>query len=320
MINKTILGEILKQIQRENDIALYCHTNPDGDALGSMLALRLALTRKGKQVATYCDSTVPRKYTCLMGSECISMPDKRVHKLAISIDCSDLDRLGQCMKSYLSAKSQIAIDHHASHKKFADTTLVDAKAAACAEIVFQLIKQLRALDKDVAALLMAGLVTDSGCFAFSNTTRQTHAIACELMDLGIDTHDIIYRVYRSTDINRFRLKTRVLSKAKFDLDDAIAYIVFTKEDFAATDTSVADTEGIVSELIDIDSVQVAYALCEVNERAYKLSIRTKDAIDASEIARQFGGGGHLNAAGCRINGDPLEIIEKLTKLAKDRII
>ena len=313
------LGDILKSIEKANDIALYCHTNPDGDALGSMLALALAIKKKGKSVCAYCDMPVPEKYRSLYHSDMITFPEKGVHELAISVDCSSIDRLGQCMKSYLSAKKQIAIDHHITFERFAELCYVDGDAAACAEIIFELVKRMRALDKDIARLLFGAIVTDSGCFSFSNTTKRTHEIAAELYDYGFDAADAIYDVYKSTSLCRFKLKARVLEKALFFENDSVAVVVFAKEDFEATSTSSEHTEGIINELIDIDSVKVAYALSQVGARNFKLSVRTKSPVNAAEIAGVFGGGGHFNAAGCRVNGYLEDIIEKIVKLATDRI-
>lgn len=318
-MNNDILQEIAKRINRANDIALYCHTKPDGDALGSMLALYVALKNKGKNVAAYCDSTVPDKYKCLYKSEEITFPQKRVHELAIGIDSSSIDRLGQCMKSFLSAKAQIAIDHHKSFERFASLCYVDGDASACAEIVFELLKGMKAIDENVAKLLFCGIVTDSGCFSYSNVTKRTHEIAYELLKYDFDASGTIYDVYRSISLDKFNLKRRALANVKFFENNQIAVMRFMADDFAATNTTCDDTEGIVSELIDVDRVKVAYALSQVGERNFKMSIRTKDPVDACDIAMTFGGGGHKNAAGCRVNGYLEDIEEKLVKLAKDRI-
>ena len=311
--------QIIEAIDRANDIAVYCHTNPDGDALCSLLAMGRGLKNLGKQVSMYCDTVVPEKFHCLHGYENIEFPHKGVHELAISVDCAGIDRLGQCMKSFNAARTQIAIDHHKSFARFGALTLVEPDASACAEIVYKLLKQMNAIDQYVAQLLFSGIVTDSGCFAYSSVTRQTHEIACELLDFGFDSAEAIYDVFRSTELNKFKLKCRALERVKFFENNKIAIITFTKEDFNSTGTDTSHTEGIISELIAIRDVVVAYALAEVGERSYKLSIRTKSSVDASDIAMAMGGGGHAAAAGCRINGYYEDIIEKIIKLAKDRI-
>ncbi len=312
-------SQIIKMINRADDVAVYCHTNPDGDTLSSALALYSALKTQGKKVNIYCDMPVPSKYLCLHNSENITFPSKGVHELAISVDCAGIDRLGQCMKSYLSAKAQIAIDHHKSFARFAEVCLVESEACACAQIIFKLLKQMKAIDKDIAGLIFAGIVTDGGCFAYSSVTQETHNIASELLSYDIDGSDIIYKVFRSTELNKFQLKCRILQKCRFFSNNQIAVIVFADSDFSATDTSASDTEGIISELIAINDVKVAYALAEVGSHNFKLSIRTKYDIDASDIAMTMGGGGHAAAAGCRINGYLEDVIEKIVKLANDRL-
>ncbi len=313
-----IYAQIIKMIGKANDIAVYCHTNPDGDTLGSALALYASLKKSGKNASIYCDCPVPSKYNCLYLSEDISFPSKGVHDLAISVDCASIDRLGQCMKSYLSAKEQIAIDHHKTFARFADTCLVEI-CAACAQIVYKLIKQLKNLDGNIASLLYSGIVTDSGCFAYSSVTQETHKIACELLSYDFDAAKVVYDVYTGTELAKFKLKTRVLSKVRFFEDNRIAVILFTKEDFDETQTDISCTEGIIAELIAINDVKVAYSLAEAGARSYKLSIRTKAPVDASDIAMTMGGGGHNRAAGCRINGFAEDVIEKIVKAAKDRI-
>ena len=312
-------SEVVKRINRAHDVAIYCHTNPDGDALGSMLALGFALENHGKSVSMYCDTPISKRNACFKGSDRISLPDSKQHELGISVDCSDLDRLGGSVKSFLSCKSQIAIDHHSSFKRFTELCIVEKDACACAQIIFNILSKMKFIDDRVAELLFAGIVTDSGNFAYSSVTPETHTIAATLMEYDFDAADTIYKVFRSTSIERFDLKRRVLAKAKFYLDNQVGIIVFNAKDFLETHTSTADTEGIINELIDIDNVKVAYALSEVGDKNFKLSVRTKNPIDASEIAATFGGGGHKNAAGCRVNGYLEDVIEKIVKLAKDRI-
>ena len=312
-------SEIIKRINKANDIALFCHTNPDGDAFGSMLALYFALKKKGKTVTAYCDTQVPNRLASLEGSEHIVLPDSKSHELAISVDTSSIELLGGSLKTFLLAKSQIAIDHHASFKRFTDVSYVEKDACACAQIIYKLIKEMKLLDKTIAKLLFGGIVTDSGCFAFSSVTPETHEFAADLMAYGFNASDVIYKTYRSTTKARFDLKSRVLAKAKFYSNDQIGIIYFGKEDFEKTGTSTFDTEGIVNELIDIDSVKIAYAISEVGDKNFKVSIRSKAPIDASEIAGIYGGGGHKRAAGCRANGYLEDVIDRLVKLASDRI-
>lgn len=319
-MHNNVVSEIAKQINRASDIAIYCHTNPDGDALGSMLALYVLLKNKGKDVYCYCDTPIPERFACLYASENITFPQKRVHQLAISVDCSEIDRLGQCIKSFLSAKSQIAIDHHATFQRFAGLCLVDKDASSCAEVLFELAKELKGIDARVAELLFAGIVTDTCCFSLPNTTKRTHDVACELLGYDFDSAEVIFKVFRSNTIQRFKLKTRALSKAQFYEDNRVGVVVTTLDDVEKCNAQSSDTEGIVNDLMDVDTVQIALALSQVSSHNYKLSIRTKGDVSAIEIANFFGGGGHKNAAGCRVGGFAEDIVEKLVRLASSLLI
>lgn len=303
-----------------HEIAVYCHTNPDGDTISCALALYDALTRAGKTVSVICDGEIPAKYRFMKGAEKFVLPEKGVHEIAFAVDCSDIDRLGGAAKSFLSAKKRIAVDHHKSHKKFAEFYCVDADAAACAEIICDLLDGMSLLgDADTAALLFAGIVSDTGCFQYPSTTVKTHETACRLMRLGIDSPSIIYEVHRRIPENVFRLKTRALSACRFFDGGRIALLKFGADDFAATGTAPADTEGIISSAVDVDGTEVAFAVSEVKDKNFKVSIRTKNYVDAADLASVFGGGGHVRAAGCRMNGYFEDVIDKLLKAARDRL-
>lgn len=316
MENSALYDEIISAINRADKIALFCHTNPDGDALGCELAMYLALKAMNKDVRAYCDTTIPKKYRKLTAVEAISMPEKYDADLAISVDCSTIDRLGACSKQYLSARQRIAIDHHESFHPFGQINCVESDAAACCQIVFKLLDRMCVIDKDIACLLFEGIITDSGCFQYSSVTKETHEIACKLMDYGIDAPKAIYDVFRSTDLDRFNLKIRVLGKVRFYAENRIALITFTSADFEATGTTYLDTEGIVSELIDIEGVKLAFAISENPTMSYKVSIRSKDGVNSSDVAAIFGGGGHSCAAGCRLDGFLEDVIDKLVRIGE----
>jgi phosphoesterase RecJ-like protein len=312
-------NRVQKEITSALTVSIYTHVNPDCDTLSCALALYNSLTKLGKQVDVYCVDPVPETLKILSGADVVKLPEKKVHDLSIAVDCDGLDRIGNAMRSYLSSKSKIAIDHHKTHTKFADVTILDTAVSSCAEIMFQLLKHLGLMSKEVAELLFAGIVTDSGCFQFSSVSKETHQVAGELMSYGFDAEAIIYNVFKKTSINKFMLENRVLSKCKFYENNQIAIITFTQDDFKSTSTSMNDTLGTIVSVIDIDSVKIAYAVAEAANRSYKIMIRSKNGVDSSDIAREFGGGGHQRAAGCRLNGYYEDIIDKLLKVARDRL-
>ncbi len=321
MLMKDIFEKIYKEIERANSIAIFCHINPDCDTMCSGLALLFALRKIGKNPEIFVDANnFSNKLKFLNGFENFQQPGKNVFDLAISVDSSDIGRIGKSSVSFLKARQRIAFDHHKSHIKFANIVALDTESASNSEIMFKFLKLRDLVDREIAELLFTGLVTDSGCFQFSNAMQSTHQTAIELMNYGILSHSIIYNYFRKKEKAVFDLQNRVLSKARFFEDEKIAIIAFTKNDFAETGTSSSNTEGIVSNLIDIDSVLVAFTLSEEGPLNWKLSVRTKAPVDASDIANTFGGGGHVRAAGARVNGYFEDIIEKLVKLARDRII
>lgn len=307
------------EIAKANSVSIYTHLSPDCDTLSCALALRIALLSLGKSVDVYSVDPVPNTLRVLTGAEFVLLPEKKTHDLSISVDCDSLERIGNGMRSFLSSKVKISIDHHKTHKKFADMSFVDIDVSACAEIVYRLLKSMNLMSKEIAELLFAGIITDSGCFQFPSATSSTHIIASELMEYGIDAGKIIYNVFKKSTKNKFLLENQVLNKCKFYEDDQIAIITFTENDFATTNTTLTDTLGTIVKVIDIDSVKIAFAISEASHKSYKIMIRTKENIDASDIAREFGGGGHVRASGCRLNGYYEDIVDKLLKVARDRL-
>ena len=314
-----IFNRISKEIEKAKSVSIYTHVNPDCDTLSCALALRLALLSLNKSVDVYSVDPVPNTLCVLNGADTIILPEKKVHDLSISVDCDSLERIGNGMKSFLSSKVKISIDHHKTHRKFAEVSLVDIDVSACAEIVYRLLKWMNLMTIDIAKLLFAGIITDSGCFQFPSATSSTHIIACELMAFGFDAGSVIYDVFKKTSKNKFMLENAVLNKCKFFNEDRIAILTFLETDFKATNTSINDTLGTIVKVIDIDTVKVAYAISEAAPKSYKIMIRTKEGIDASDIAREFGGGGHIRAAGCRLNGYLEDIVDKLLKVARDML-
>ena len=197
------------------DVAVFCHISPDGDTLASALAVYRALSPRGISVSLYSEDGVPEKYKFLEGAELFTRAGKRVHELALAVDCSDIDRLGGGARAFLAAKKRAVIDHHKTHIKFAPSTLVDSDAAACAEIVYRVLDSAGLVDKSVAEALFVGVVTDTGCFRFSSTTAETHAIAADLMRRGIDAEALVCNAYSKTTRSIFALKQRVLDILPF---------------------------------------------------------------------------------------------------------
>lgn len=310
---------VINEIKRAKTIAIISHINPDGDTVGSSLAIYKALEMYGKTPYIFCDDNIDGKIKVLSGIEKYNIAKLDRYDLSIAVDCADMERMGYSISEYKKGRRKIDLDHHKTNNKYGDVNLVDINAAASAQIVTFLINEMGLLNEEIAKLLFSGLVTDSGGFGFSSVTPDTMIAASILMKYDIKGHQIFEHFLKKNDMNVFKLKSRVLEKAKFYDNNTIGIVTFRQEDFDATNTSTANTEGIINNIININGIRVAVAIGEVGDKSFKVSIRTGEDVDSSRIALMFGGGGHRNAAGFRINGFYEDIVDKILKAVRDEI-
>lgn len=311
----------IEQVRRAENIAIICHVNPDGDTLGSALALYNSLKMYGKTPYIFC-SDMPSDTLSdnLPLVKELNSKSRDKYDLCIAVDTADMERLGSMADVFERSKDSLCIDHHGTNTRFAKNNIVVKDAAATAEIMYEFIAALGEnsayMDDISAKLLYTGLVTDSGTFSYSNVSEHTLYVAMKLKAYNFDASDLIYNIVRKKTKKVFNLTRRVLAGTKFYNDDKIALIVFRNEDFEATGTTTRDTEGIIVNLINIDSVLVAIAVSEVKKNSYKISLRTKAPVNAANIAVFFGGGGHERAAGCRIDGFYEDVEEKIVRMSQ----
>lgn len=316
--------DFINAVQKANIVSIISHQNPDGDTCGSALALYRALKLFGKQVYIYCDSVIKDSLTVLKGYENYNASEAVKCDLAIACDCADADRMGVYLDMYKKARIKVDIDHHKTNNNYGNINIIEAGVSATCEVMYKVIKALDEVkpcfDDTVAELLYSGLVTDSGGFTFSSVSSQTHAIASELKKYNFDSSAICEHFLKNVPFNTFRLRARVWSQAKFFCDNKIGMIVFTQQDFKETSTYPDNTEGAINFIRDIEGVEVAVAITELESKnSFKVSIRTSDRVDASRITMIFGGGGHKNAAGCRISGFFEDVKDKLIKACRDEL-
>lgn len=325
MIDEVKIEKTSVYLNKAKTVALICHANPDGDTICSAIALAVALKKLGKTAEVFCDDNLPSKLSFLPYSDIVNVGGMKKYELAVAIDCSDAERFNYVGKYFNKADARLVIDHHKTNAKFADYTLCDSSASATAELIFWVIKKLekqnnvQLFDEKIAELIFSGIVTDSGCFSFSNTTAETLWIASELKKYDFFADVAIYNLIKNKSVNQFKLKNKVLNNAKFFEEDQIGIITFRTDDFKETNTSSEDTEGVIVDLINVNSVKIAFSVAEVYDKYFRVSIRTKNNIDASQIAAVFGGGGHAKAAGCRLSGFYEDVVDKLLKAARDML-
>ena len=313
---------ITKKLFSAETVAVFTHVNPDGDCVGSGLALYHYLRNLGKDVYVFTEvkEDVRENLSFLPAVETINSRSLKRYDLGIAVDCGGAGRMGKtCSQIFFSRCDDLAcFDHHETGEPFVDDLVYENVSSTC-EILYKFMVENdeSAIDKNVALCLYSGMVTDSGAFTFSNTTLKTLEIAMQLIKYGINFPEVIYKLNKAEGKNVFDLKARTLNGARFYMDGQVGIITFLKDDFALTGTLPKDTEGMINNIINVKGVKLAISVAEMEDQpAFKIGVRSRDGVDAGKFASLFGGGGHFNASGCRIYATLGETIDKLLKAAK----
>ena len=310
--------KIVEEIDRAQNIAITSHVMPDGDNIGSMLALYNALSGMGKHVQVFSSDNPPHVFSFLSGYENIkncTNQTKENFDILFVLDCGSIDRIGNCSKLTERSDKIINIDHHGTNSNFADISVIDTNASATGELVYDLIKQMKVdITKDIAYCLYTSILTDTGGFRYSNTSPKTHFIIAELISSGIDfgmIYDKIYRNFRYQDISALG---KALSTIELYHDGKIAYMELLKNDIEDVvgydcDHDNINTSDFIDFARDIEDVEVAVFVKEFASNEYKISLRSKSYVDVKLICEKNGGGGHVRAAGCTIIGNSIEEVK-----------
>jgi phosphoesterase RecJ-like protein len=295
-------------IRNSSSILIGTHLNPDGDALGCALALSLYLDSIGKQNEVVCHNVTPKNLEFLPGSERIRQaPLRDDHDLAIMLDLESFERLGTVGHLFEKSPHLVLIDHHIPHHAPGDLRIVDTKSPATAVILTRLLIEMGAtLTPDMSTNLLTGIVTDTGSFRYRNTTPEAMHIAARLLEEGGDLNQISEEVYRSRPIAGMKLLGIMLTKMKTACDNKLAWAILIHDDFVKCGATEEDTEEFVNELLTIDTVQIAALAREGKAGKFRVSLRSRGKYDVAQVAREFGGGGHVNAAGCSFETTPEE--------------
>jgi phosphoesterase RecJ-like protein len=307
--------ELIEFLLSEKKFFLATHINPEGDALGSALALSMALESLGKETVVYDRDRVPESYRFLPGHERFtnSLPSQGVGAPLILLDCNEPERAGL---DNVAISFAAVIDHHETEKDFGDIRWIEPRAAATGLMVFDLIRSLGIpITKDMAANLYTALAIDTGTFRYSNVTSDTLRAAAELADAGADPAAVAVGLYETWSAGRFRLLIEVLNT--LEIADKTAMIVARKEVFAKTGTSGEDTENFGNFPRMMRDIEVS-AFFRETEDGWKVSLRSKGSFNVARIAARFNGGGHRNAAGYRTKGDLGKAKKALMDAVADR--
>ena len=309
-----------RRLKSAEKIVVASHISPEGDAVGSALALVIGLKKLGKQAEVVCHSGLPKRYGFLPDADKVRREPSFEPDLLVLVDCADLERADIPDNLKQSTISVVVIDHHpyknAGHKSVQKEKAkgwivwVEPEAAATGEMIFDLLKALKVpMTKEIATCLYAALISDTGVFHFSNTTPKTLRLAASLLEYGIDPQELAYRVMEVRSFAATQLLGRMLRKAKFEPMLGLCWSVLTLKDFAQTGTTDEDTENFVNFLRAVDGTKVAVLFREIERKHIKVSLRSREGIDVAAIAHQFGGGGHPAAAGCRVRQSLRSAIE-----------
>lgn len=286
------------------EAALFSHASPDGDSLGSMLALGIVLESLGKKISYYNLGPIPDYLKFLPGmTKIFSIVPQELPETLIFIDCAEAERVHSIMtKEYLQKKKVFNIDHHISNNFFGKYNWVDSSAAATGEMVYDLIRKMGIpITKDIAINLYTAIITDTGRFSFSNTTAKSFKIAADLVKTGIDLVAINNIIFEQKPLSQIRLLHKALSNLQLIQEGKIAVIVLSQKDFEESGAEENLSEGLVNYARNIEGVEAAALLKEINATEIKVSFRSNFWLDVNKVAAKFGGGGHVRASGCTLN-------------------
>ena len=309
------LDNIIEVIGKAKRIGIFTHVSPDGDAIGSSLALMLGLKQLKKEVEVTTDD-YSKCFRFLTGVEDIKSELKGDYDLVFALDCASRERLFDPKGIFDKTINSCLIDHHASNTYFAKYNYVEGNSPAVCMMLVKVFKRLNiTITKEIGECLMAGIITDSGGFRYDTVNDETFEFAAHMLDLGVNISNIYFRTFDAKTKPQFELMNIATSRLKFYSNDRIALTYVTLDDFKKTKASVGDHEGIVNIGRNIEGVEVSIFIREDKDGSMKVSLRSNNDIDVSDIAKVFDGGGHSAAAGCTINDSIENAIKRLVKEA-----
>ena len=310
------LEGVIAFIERYNSFLVVAHEQPDGDAISSCSAMTWLLEQYNKQVIIINESELPGRLSYLYQYDNIkrfNRDDSLQFDAVIALDCADYSRLGEVRTLFTAEITPLLnIDHHPTNNEFGTLNIVRSHAAATVEIIYDLIKYANLTPNLPCAIaLYTGLLTDTGGFRYSNTSPEVMAMASELLALGVSAYELADHLLEKMTYARLRLLQTLLARISFSSDHRIGWVSVMRDDLATCGAVPEDLEGIVNYVLNVDSVEVGILFKESESGFVKASIRSAGKVDVAAIAHSFGGGGHVRAAGCKLNADMNSSIEDL---------
>ncbi len=303
-----IISEIRKRIEKADSVFLVSHERPDGDAIGSLLGMGLAVEKLGKRVRMFNPDPPPKVYEFLRGAdriERLSSASKERADLCIFLDSANPERIGDGLKVKDLGKFVINIDHHIDNKRYGDLNFIDPEASATGEIVYEILsswEDRNLISRDVANALYTAILTDSGRFSYDSTSPRTHLIVADLLSKGADKREIAKRIYETKPFGALKLIGEMLVNSQLCLGGKVIWSFLPFSRFKLYGVGLVDSEGFLQFLRMAEGVKIVVLFRELEDGRIRVSLRSADSdVGVRDIAAKFGGGGHEKAAGCVIN-------------------
>lgn len=312
------LDKILEEINKAESIVILTHEHPDGDAVGTSLALYNALKTYGKNNVDLIIPECPKTFLFLPCADEIKKESKKEdYDLAIAVDCATLKMINGWSKYFENADKAVVIDHHETNTMYGDYNFVNPDAPACAEVMIVALNHFNMeINKDIGTCLLAGIITDTGGFRYQGVTAETFEFVAGLLNKGVNVSDTYRKVLQVKTKSAFELGRLASNRLEFYENGKIAYTYVTLQDYDNVNAIYGDHEGIVDVGRDIEGVEVSIFIREVKGKGLKVSLRSNNKVNVDEIALLFGGGGHLKAAAFSTNGDLDVVKEKVINEVK----
>lgn len=305
---------MIKSLKEAKNVLIAGHIRPDGDCIGSGLAIKHLCDSLGINADFSVDSDIPESYMFMPGAREINSHKFNNYDLFIAVDCADAARLGRYAE-YAETVYTVNVDHHYTNPSYGNKNYIVADACSTCEILYGMIREAGLLNKTIAECLYVGLSTDTGHFMHANTTEKTFLIAAGLAAEGIDVSGINNMLYNSVSRNKLALTSRAIGSIEYFENGDIAFMTIYLSDLKQTGCTTDDTEGLIAYATSIKGVKVSVCVCEQADGTFRVSLRSKGA-NVAKAAAVFGGGGHERAAGCILRGKRDDVARKLISAIK----
>ncbi|WP_243371159.1 bifunctional oligoribonuclease/PAP phosphatase NrnA [Geotalea sp. SG265] len=316
-----MIKKIADEIAANTSFLITTHESPDGDAVGSSLALAGYLTGLGKDVTVYLCDPVPDIYQFLpLADKVVNGLPPRHYDVCFVLDVGELRRAGTAITSCRTIGKFVNIDHHLNCEQFGAINYVDTKACATGALIYRIIEGAgQQINYDIALCIYTAVITDTGSFRYSNANPEAFAIAAKMVEKGINAWDVAEKLYESQPQNRLQLLALALATLSFSPFGDYASIAVTLDMYRQCNASAELTDGFVNYPRSIKGVEVAVFFREIREGLFKVGFRSKGKVDVSALAAAFSGGGHHNAAGCTVEGTLSAVKEKIFTLLEQSL-